>query len=190
MPTPQTAATEPESPEPDEDDVGGTATVVDGEEIEEELADPVPGGRSGGEFFAGEDDLDTGTGSTPEPTGTDEAAGDIDEMLGDEPPEQHSFEEPIVEGFARMAVIGLDDDEKDELEPEFVDVFEAFQLGHYGDQVLHEYVLVGDDDINPLYGLAGSMLMCTVLTVYMRPDGDEIVSSVRDRMAELREPNE
>jgi hypothetical protein len=188
MPTPQTAATQ--EPEPDADDeVGGTATVVDGEEIEEELADPVPGG-GGGEFFAGEDDLDTGTGSTPEPTGTDEAAGDIDEMLGEEPPEQHSFEEPIVEGFARMAVVGLDDDEKDELEPEFVDVFEAFQLGHYGDQVLHEYVLVGDDDINPLYGLAGSMLMCTVLTVYMRPDGDEIVSSVRDRMAELREPNE
>jgi hypothetical protein len=185
MPTPQTAVEEPAPPDADDD--GGTATVVDGEAIEEELADPVPGGGEG--FFAGEDDLDTGTGSTPEPTGTDEA-GDIDEMLGEGEPEQHSFEEPIIEGFARMAVIGLDDDEKDELESEFVDVFEAFQLGHYGDQVLHEYVLVGDDDINPLYGLAGSMLMCTVLTVYMRPDGDEIVSNVRDRMAELRAPEE
>jgi hypothetical protein len=182
MPTPHAA--EPAEPPPE--DEGGTATVVNGAEIEEELADPVPG-SGGGDFFSGEDDLDTGTGSTPEPTGPgDDDAGDIDEMLGDEPPEKHSFEEPIIEGFARMAVIGLDDDEKDELEPEFVDVFEAFQLGHYGDQVLHEYVLVGDDDINPLYGLAGSMLLCTVLTVYMRPDGDEIVSNVQERMTALR----
>lgn len=176
-----------------ENEEGGTATVVGDDGIEEALAEPVEGPGAGGGFFSGEDTLseDSESSQTRESTESSEkAAGDIEEMVeGAEEPAKHSFEEPIVEGFARLAVVGLDDPEKDELEDEFVDVFEAFQLGHYGDRVLHEYILVGDDDVHPVWGLAGSMLLCTVLTLYMRPDGDEIISDARGRLAEIREGN-
>lgn len=180
--------------EENEPEEGGTATVVGDEGVEEALAEPVEGPGAGSDFFSGEDTLGDDSEESSQTRETTEAseaaAGDIEDMMeGAEQPEQHSFEEPIVEGFARLAVVGLEGREKDELEDEFVDVFEAFQLGHYGDRVLHEYVLVGDDDVNPIYGLAGSLLLCTVLTLYMRPDGDEIVSDARGRLAELREGN-
>lgn len=164
----------------------GVVNVIGDDDIEEELAEPVPG--DGGGFFAGEDTLDGESSQVRESDEASErAAGDIEEMMeGVEEAEQHSFEEPIVEGFARLAVVGLEDHEQDDLEDEFVDVFEAFQLGHYGDRVLHEYVLVGDDDVNPIYGLMGSMLLCTALTLYMRPDGDQIVTDARERLLELR----
>lgn len=167
-----------------ENDEGGRVNVVGDDGLEEELADPVQSG-GGGDFFAGEDTLeDEGGSPQARETGGEVAqpADEFEEMAES----QHSFEEPIVEGFARLAVVGLDDQEQDELEDEFVDVFEAFQLGHYGDRVLHEYVLVGDDDVNPIYGLAGSMLLCTVLTIYMRPDGDEIVTDAKARLMELQ----
>lgn len=172
---------------------GGKVNVVGDDGLEEELADPVETGMGGGgdDFFAGEDSLGSDEPAGEPAPGPEQAGGEVAEPGGFEEmaESQHSFEEPIVEGFARLAVVGLDDDEQDELEDEFVDVFEAFQLGHYGDRVLHEYVLVGDDDVNPIYGLAGSMLLCTVLTIYMRPDGDEIVTDAKARLQELTGDN-
>lgn len=169
---------QPETPpEPDSVEELGEQASTDTPAVDEQLADPVPSGSDS--FFAGEETLDDEMGVTDDE--------EFDGMAPDEPEEEpHSFEEPIVEGVARLAVVGIEDDsEADDLQSEFEDVFEAFQLGHYGNRVMHEYVLQSGDDINPVFGLAASSMACTALVLYMRPDGDEVVAQLNDRLSEV-----
>jgi hypothetical protein len=96
------------------------------------------------------------------------------------------LDEVINSGFARLAVIGLDDEflvngslkSKQDLQDEFEEVFETFRLGKYGSQAAREYLFVNPENINPLWGFTASMVACTALVVWMRPDGDELVESV------------
>lgn len=93
----------------------------------------------------------------------------------------------INEGASRLAVVGLEDEfshngeikTKESLREEMQEVFETFKLGEYSEDVAHEYLDMGGD-VDPMTGLAVSLLLCTVLTVQMRPDGDEIISKARD----------
>lgn len=182
----QAGAEEPEpEPEPESepesiDDLGEQASSTP--EIEEELADPVPAG--GDSFFSGtetvEDEIGMGEG---EESGEGEVAGP--EAMTE--PGEHSFEEAINEGSARLSVVGIEDDStKKDLQGEFEEVFEAFQLGHYGNRVMHDYLLRGADDVNPVWGLAGSAMLCSVMVVYLRPDGDEVVSNAKEKLAAVR----
>lgn len=205
MPTPQTADEADDTLDELSEATEETAAEAD---VDERMASPVTAtGRASiaGEedFFAGTDDIkEPESGQTregapeepSEPAPEMEGAGEHDMMMEEvEEYEEHSFEEPINEGFARFAVLRLPDswetDEgetkrKDDLQEEMNEVFEAFQLGHYGNRCLHEYVLVGAGDINPVYGLMGSMVACTALAVVMRPDGDELVTTATERLKE------
>lgn len=169
-------------------------------EVNEELAQPVKSGHDS--FFSGTEGVDDavddsrpgdrdGEGQSPSPGG-DPGPAPGDEFAQAAPDAQeHSFEEAINQGSARLAVVGLDEaDGKEDLRQEFEEVFEAFQLGHYGNRVMHDYLLHGAEDVNPVWGLAGSAMLCSVMVVYMRPDGDEAVSKVKDRLQRLREGGE
>lgn len=208
MPAPQvvtddsTADDEPEpEPEPEEamadpfdgaddatdgdyaDEIEVETTEAEGEEVKEELAEPVFADAPGDDFFDGADDApgihpegiedDTSSSGTQAPPGPD--AAEEDDRVG--------FEDSINSGFARLAVVGLDEDDgKDELREEFREVMEEFKLGHYGDEVMQEYMLESEDDIHPIWGFCGALVLCFGLVIYMRPDGDEIMESVTDTL--------
>lgn len=165
-----------------EDDGMGFVEDSGGGEAEEVLADPVPNGSSFFDGTEGMDDMADDFGEEMPPMGDEFAEMDPEEA------EEHSFAEPINTGAARLAVVGLEDgSEKDSLKGEFEEVFEAFQLGHYGNRVMHDYFLHGAEDVNPIWGLTGSALLCTVMVVYMRPDGDEVVSNTKERLTRVME---
>lgn len=161
----------------------------------EVLAEPVPndGFGDGNEgFFDGVESHDESTGGSRAGPTADEPmdADPFGEVVpGEEPIEEsepHSFEDPINSGAARLAVIGMEDDEeKADLQTEFREVFEEFQLGHYGSETMHEYVLHGQDDVDPIWGLCGSALLCTVIVVWMRPDGDELIRNAKENAATI-----
>jgi len=98
----------------------------------------------------------------------------------------------INSGVARAAVIGLDDEwttsdgtteTKDDLRDEFEETFEAFRLGHYGEEVIQQYIELPEDDIHPVWGLLGASLICGAVIYYRRPDGDELADEVRNKVA-------
>lgn len=154
---------------------------IEGEgEQREAMAEPVSaqtGGLFSGEDDFADDDFDFGDG----PGGT------MPGMEGDESDAPDApFEDSINAGFARLAVVGLEDDEKDDLQDEFEDVFEAFRLGHYGSEVMQEYVVGQEDDIDPAWGLFGSLVLCTALVIYQRPDGDEIIEGAQAKISNFR----
>lgn len=112
------------------------------------------------------------------------AAGDA--MSGADELEDSELASIIVEGTARAAVIGLDDeykmstdDDTDALEHEFREVFERFRLGKFGAEAAEEYVFVESDDIDPLWGFLGALTLCSIIVVSQRPDGDELVAKVQ-----------
>jgi hypothetical protein len=84
-----------------------------------------------------------------------------------------SLSERINMGCARAAVIGLEEGPaKDSLKAEFQDTFETFGLGRYGAVCAEEYLEADVDDINPIWGLVGAMLICAAVVVWRRPDID------------------
>ena len=104
--------------------------------------------------------------------------GSADEEFA-EPRSVGSLETAINEGAARLAVVGLED--ADDLESEFQEIFEAFRLGYYGSEVAEEYVLGPEhDQIDPVWGLLGSVLICAAVTLWLRPDGDEQVERITE----------
>lgn len=97
-----------------------------------------------------------------------------------------ALEDAINDGAARLAVVGLDDDEKDELSDEIHDVMEAFRLGYFGAEFTQEYIFVHEDEaIDPAWGLLGSAVACTAVVLWMRPDGDEQVARVHDAVSSI-----
>jgi len=199
-------ADEPEDPfaaaeEPEEEiDVDLADTNV-GEPVTE-ADDTADTGGGGGDAdpFDGVDDADTGPDAGP---GAGAATGDagggggafdgskssysgheggMGEGFGD--PEE-PLEDTIVNGAARLAVVGLPESfeaggrvqSKQSLQTEFEEVFEEFRLGHYGSAVAREYLFV-DEDVDPLWGFAASALACAAIVYWMRPDSDELLDSV------------
>lgn len=124
---------------------------------------------------------------------------DAEEDSDDDSPEAASTRSSgvagdINNGAARLAVVGLPDEwedangeeqTKDGLQTEFEEVFEAFRLGHYGSEVVEEYLLVETDDIHPVWGLVGAMLICAAVVIYRRPDGDQVVDSTKNRLGQF-----
>jgi hypothetical protein len=164
----------------------------DTSDVDLDLADVDVGEpASSGSPFAGTDDSSsTSTSSSDGPRGGEQAEGefDPDEFFEDTSEELDALKTSINEGAARLAVVGLDEDEhdKDGLEDEFTEVFTAFRLGHFGAHTADEYILSGDDDIDPVWGLLGAMLLCSTVVMVRRPDSDEITDSIKMKMNDAR----
>lgn len=92
-----------------------------------------------------------------------------------------AVEGAVNSGAARAAVAGLEDEE--ELQEEFEDIFGAFRLGHFADQFADEYLFVDGEDIDPAWGLFGSMLCCCAVVLWMRPDGDEQIERLQSAVS-------
>ena len=138
------------------------------------------------DLFTGTEDGATDSGDT-DAAESDESGDESEDdsepgdALGDLGDRGESLESTVNEGAARLAVVGLEDDEeKDALEDEFTEVFEAFRLGYFGTRFMEEYVFTSDDgEVEPTWGLLGASLCCLAVVVHMRPDGDEMVDRAK-----------
>lgn len=179
-----------DEPEPDED-VQDDVEEASPEDVEEATVELEEDDLVGDDLFDGVDDVeDDGDGSSDGSSDGGESSdgddGDEDE-LADLDVGGVAFEESINDGAARLATIGLTDEDmedsklsKDELEEEFRQTFEAFRLGHFGQSFLSEYVLTDSaDEINPAWGLLGSTLVAAAMVVWLRPDGDQAIEKAR-----------
>jgi hypothetical protein len=147
----------------------------------------------GGDLFDGVEGVDEAQQTSG--AGGDPGAGadDQDDPMGGLglAEDDDAIGESIVDGAARLAVIGLDDDELDDgsvddLQDELRETFEAFQLGTFGSAAAEKYVLEpADGEVDPAWGLFGSALMAMGMTLYLRPDGAEKVAAVRKRVERL-----
>lgn len=125
------------------------------------------------------DDVDDSTGSTGSGGGGN--GGSSPSSIGDIAERGGMLASNINNGFARAAVIGIENhQEKDRLYQEFQETFATFQLGYYGEQVVHEYLDPDMEDIHPVAGLVGAMLLCTAVVIYKRPDSDELIQTARN----------
>lgn len=149
----------------------------------------------GGDLFSDVEDSETQA-STDSDGEDGEASEDGDPMegiAGGLDGNQAAMEDAINEGAARLAVVGLGAEDfedssldKDGLEEEFAETFEAFRLGYFGSQSIDKYVLTpADGDVSPAWGLAGAMLMAAAMAFWMRPDGDEKVQQMREAVEGL-----
>ena len=165
------ASGESDAPEPD-----GEPNVEEVELSDDDLT------GDASDLFTGTEDATSGSSDDEgDDADDDESDGDTDALdaLGQR---GESMEEAINDGAARLAVVGLDDeDDKEGLQDEFTEVFEAFRLGYFGSRFMEEYVFTDDDEeVDPTWGLLGAMLTCGAFIVWMRPDGDEMVGKAKD----------
>jgi hypothetical protein len=173
-----------ESDDPADAETETADPFEDDDDIEVDLADTTVGDESTSDDsdapFSGDDEVETPTSGEGQES-SEMSASDIQQGM-DALGEEDHLDEAINEGFARLAVVGLDDgQQKDSLEMEFCEVFEMFRLGHFGSQAVSEYILTDpDEEVDPLWAFAVSLTLSTALVVYMRPDRDEIVASARD----------
>jgi hypothetical protein len=125
-----------------------------------------------------------------------EEAGDPDDLDGEDGEEDpldaldsrgESLEEAFNEGFGRLGVAGLpDDDERDDLEDEIAEIAGAFRFGYFGAQVMEEYVFAPDDEqVDPAWGFAGSALCLAAVVLWLRPDGDEQMAKLQSAVSNL-----
>lgn len=165
-------------------DVGSGAEAVGDDSDEPDVAEvdltEDDLGAGGSDLFAGDETSDSSSSSsssssddsedeTPDdPLGLD-AADDMDAIVG-----------AINEGAARLAVVGLEDDEKDDLMGEFEETFAAFRLGHFGAQAADEYILSGEDEVDPVWGLLGTAMLCAAFALWTRPDSEEQIERMKD----------
>jgi hypothetical protein len=195
-------AEEPATPDDDLEAAEDMAGGVEDVEAEPDQEAPEPEGEPDvEEVDLTEDDL---TGSADDLfTGTDDAQGggsddtqaddseDSDDSSDEDPLDAldargESMEEAINDGAARLAVVGLDDDEQSDLQEEFTEVFEAFRLGYFGSRFMEEYIFAADDEeVDPTWGLFGACLTCCAFVVWMRPDGDEMVGKAREAVENI-----
>lgn len=168
------------------DDVGDPDGFFDGVETDPGSDDVDTSG-----FFDGEE---AGSGPAPggdAPGGGPAAAGD-DSGGPSVPDIGGKLAGRINAGCARAAVIGMDEGEgKDSLRGEFEETFETFMLGHYSSEVAQEYLDADIDDINPVWGLVGAMLICACVVVWRRPDVDanKLAESTRKKVGSLKLPS-
>lgn len=181
--------TDSEESEPVEtDDEGPSEAGDDIEEAEVELSEDDLGG---GDLFDGiEESEDDGTDSTPADDRSDGDDGAIADGLDGN---SGAMEEAINDGAARLAVVGLTDEDFEEsnldkstLETEFRETFEAFRLGYFGSRAVDEYVLSPQDkEVDPAWGFCGAVLMAGAMVVWMRPDGDETLGEVQQTIESI-----
>lgn len=196
---------ETDSPDPEVDDVtveeddAGLFDGEDGEEhVDEEKTDT---GNPDGSESIGKDDIDEDYVELDTETaelfdGVDEGSGS--EVEDDEDPldddvvtnalegESNEFGDAYVEGMAKLMLVGLDDeDERGQIEDELVEAFQTFRLNHFAGRVWEEKMMAEHDtDIDPVWGLVGSTILCIVYGVYRRPDGNEKVKQAIDTIKE------
>ncbi|MBZ6496013.1 acyl-CoA dehydrogenase [Natrinema longum] len=167
----ETAENSESGDDPDEDDI----------EIEEvDLSDD--------DLFAGVDDIDDDDGESESESDSESEATagsmseDVDsigQFTGDNPTAQ--LQSHIEDGAAKLAVLGLEDDDQAALEDDLRDVFSAFRLGYYGAEFANEYIFVdGDGEVDPAWALLGSSLACAAVAVMMRPDSDDQIARLKD----------
>jgi len=138
-----------------------------------------------------EDDFDGGGDLFDDIEDADDDPDTDDDGDGDDPLDAlddrgEALEGAINEGFARLGVAGLPEDEQDDLEDEFSEIFEAFRLGYFGSRVVEEYVFVdGDDEVDPAWGFAGSAFCAFALILWMRPDGDEQMKRITNAVGNI-----
>lgn len=184
----------------DPDDGGSDQPTGPDEEATVDLEDDdLQGGQ--GDLFDYEEDSereddvddveDAPDGETPDVDG--DGDDDDEDAIGiDLEGQSEQLEAAINDGVARMAVIGLSEEDLEEsemdrsdLETEFAETFGAFRLGHFGAQWAEEYVLKpADGDVDPTWGLLGAGLMCAAMIVWLRPDGEEAVSAARTKLGD------
>ncbi len=136
------------------------------------------------DLFTGVEDADSGSEDSDEGKESD---SDEETPLGGSGGGSDALERRVNHGVARLAVVGLDDEycmeddeDDDALEAEFREIFEVFGVGHYASDFVSEYVLTGDkEDVDPAWGLLGSLLAAAALAVVMRPDGEERVEDAK-----------
>jgi hypothetical protein len=200
------AADEPES-EADENDGGASEAPEDNLDVEndepptvelrdepsEEYHDDQPDETEPdvAEVELHEDDFDGGGGLFDDVEDADNDPDTDDDGDGDDPLDAlddrgEALEGAINEGFARLGVAGLPDDEQDDLEGEFTEIFEAFRLGYFGSRVVEEYVFVDDgQEVDPAWGFAGSAFCALAIILWMRPDGDEQMGRITDAVGNI-----
>lgn len=149
------------------------------DDVETDIADEPTGD---GIFDSVDEDADSGSNENPEAAET----------------RSRGLASDINAGAARLAVLGLDEEgvtndgkvwKKDDLQDEFLEVFEACRLGHYGSICVEEYLLVETDDIHPMWGLAGAMLICAAVVVFRRPDGDQLIDATKTKLGQANLSN-
>lgn len=151
----------PETPEDPPADAGGESGDREPDVDEVELEDEDLGGD---DIFAGLEDADEGSGKSSSKT-------------ADEGPELSSMATRVNEGAAKMATAGLEDAEK--LQEDLEGAFELFQLGYFAEETAREYIMTGEDEIDPAWGLLGSSFCCLAIVLAFRPDGSEKVAGFR-----------
>lgn len=187
---PEQADQEPEQ-EPEQDD---TVTVEPSDDVQEATVDLSEDDFGGGLFSGVEgekenSDGDSASSETETETETEAAEEVADGLSGN----SESLEAAINEGVARMGVIGLTDGDfedssmdRESLQTELSETFAAFRLGYFGSECINKYVLEpADGDVSPVWGLAGSMLMAAGMIVWMRPDGDEKLAQIREKITNI-----
>jgi hypothetical protein len=118
-------------------------------------------------------------GNESEKSENDGDRGSRDTVFDGETPGE-SLQATINDGASRLAVVGLDDnEEKENLQGEMRDVFEAFRLGTYGSLFADEYLFVDQDAVDPAWALLGSAVACAGVALMMRPDSGEQVAKMQ-----------
>ena len=141
----------------------------------------------GGSLFDG---VETADGSNKSESGGEEEPGPIADGLSGN---AGAMEDAINEGAARASVIGLTQSDlegseldKETLEAEFQETFQAFRLGYFGSRAVEEYFLEpADSEVAPIWGLLGSALIAGAMVVWLRPDGDQAIVRARNAVSSM-----
>jgi hypothetical protein len=164
----------------DETDTGEQADI---EEATVELTDD----DFGEGLFDGVESADQ-TGNSP-----DKQQGEPESIAAGLEGNSAAMEDAINEGAARLSVVGLteqdfadSDLDKESLEDEFQETFEAFRLGYFGSRAVEEYFLKpADHEVSPIWGLMGSALIGAAMVVWLRPDGDQAVEKAHTTLRNI-----
>jgi hypothetical protein len=161
------------------------------EEIDESEVELSEDDLGGGDLFDGIEDSEESSGSAETETqGSDGGDGPVADGLDGN---SAAMEEAINDGAARLAVVGLTEEDFEEssldklsLETEFRETFEAFRLGYFGSRAVDEYILSAqDEEVDPAWGFCGAMLMAGAMVVWMRPDGEETLGELQGTLERL-----
>lgn len=193
---------QPEAPTADQtvDDAAGVVNEATSEQADgdvDEVTVDLEEDDFGGDLFDSVDDVDD-AGDSAQSSASSSSDGDSD---GDAPLDgvdelegaNAEMEAALNEGAARMGVIGLTEEDfedsnlsKDELREEFEQTFEAFRFGHFGSQMVEEYILKpADGEVSPVWGFVGAAMMAGAMMIWMRPDGDEKVEAAREAIGNI-----
>lgn len=162
-----------------------------GDPVEDAFGDAFDGVDDGGDDLELGDEFD-GLGTSPPDEGEGSGAGPGEGLgdVGGDGGGNEAIAATINSGAARLAVVGLDDEfemngstkTKEDLQDEFEEVFESFKLGDNGAEFAQEYLIIGDEEVDPAWALVASLVMCVILVVWTRPDGDELLTNAAGKL--------